>query len=406
MTSSCVRQEVSLIGQTFRPVQTSNRKLNTYSILLLSGYHAASHRYWCDQLQLGLPDFDWTVVTLPDRHFYWRIRSNALTFASRHPELMQQRYDLVVATSMVDLCNLRGLLPHFANVPTVLYFHENQFAYPQRKPNSNLINAQLTTVYSAMSAQHLLFNSRFNRESFFAGAEHLFEGMPDGVPRHLLDKPFAHSSVIPVPVCSTLNSTRTNQRSRPLEIVWNHRWEYDKQPQVFFGALEKLINRGTDFKVHVMGQSFRQTPECFTAFHSRYGDYVATWGYQPHADYQNILQRAHLVVSSALHDFQGLGMLEAIAAGCIPIAPDRMAYPEYIPGALLYSLPQRGNDGQKSESLEVDALFQKLCAVIEKKSSVPTERISVDDYFADRVMPLYRDCFSSLIDAPRVSLLP
>lgn len=381
--------------------------MDKYSILLLSGYHAASHRYWCDHLQLGLPHFDWEVVALPDRHFYWRIRSNALTFALQHAEQLQRRYDLIVATSMVDLCNLRGLLPHFATVPAVLYFHENQFAYPQREPNSNLINAQLTTVYSAMSAQHLVFNSRFNRESFFAGARNFFSAMPDGVPDGCLDKSFENSSVIPVPIQGAMQDALTRQRQKPVQIVWNHRWEYDKQPQVFFSALERLINLGIPFKVHVMGQSFRKSPDCFAVFRERHSDYIATWGYQVQAEYQRILQQAHIVVSSALHDFQGLGMLEAIAAGCLPIAPDRMAYPEYIPAELLYRSSARGEGvGKESEQLEVDALSDMLRCVIEHKKPHATESISIDNYFADQVFPAYRLCFSSLIDSPMTSLLP
>ena len=102
------------------------------NILLLSGYHAASHRYWCEQLVGGLTEFNWTLITLPDRHFYWRIRSNALSFTYQYPKLNSQNFDLLVATSMVDVCNLRGLLPHLSRVPAVLYFHENQFAYPER----------------------------------------------------------------------------------------------------------------------------------------------------------------------------------------------------------------------------------------------------------------------------------
>ena len=46
-------------------------------------------------------------------------------------------------------------------------------------------------------------------------------------------------------------------------IVWNHRWEYDKQPEVFFDALLRLKNAGYSFKLHVLGQSFRKVPACF-----------------------------------------------------------------------------------------------------------------------------------------------
>lgn len=360
------------------------------NILLLSGYHAASHRYWCECLVANVPEVNWTQISLPDRHFYWRVRSNALSFAYQHSELQSRTFDLVIATSMVDLCNLRGLLPHLAQLPAILYFHENQFAYPQQKPNSNLINAQLTSVYSALVADKLVFNSAYNRDSFIAGATALFEKMPDGTPKGMLSNLASQSAVIPVPIAdsapvqtdpSVHKNPDSNKTPGSVDIVWNHRWEYDKQPEVFFQAMEKLRANGRRISLHVMGQSFRDVPECFTEFHQNHGDCVATWGFQSLAQYQACLHNADIVVSAALHDFQGLGMLEAIAAGCTPVAPNRMAYPEYIPDELLYAV----SDDQATEA---ETLYQKLVSVIDK---LPHPCIDTTRYQQQFVMPEYRD---------------
>ena len=386
------------------------------NILLLSGYHAASHRYWCEQLVGGLTEFNWTLITLPDRHFYWRIRSNALSFTYQYPKLNSQNFDLLVATSMVDVCNLRGLLPHLSRVPAVLYFHENQFAYPERnsgqperKQNNNLINAQLTTVYSALAADKLVFNSEHNRDTFFSGARALFEKMPDGTPKDLLDHLPDQSQVIPVPVSGDLSersntndkATHKKLRSRPVEIVWNHRWEYDKQPQVFFAVINKLIEDGYELIVHVMGQSFREVPTCFTDFRNDNNEVVATWGHQPVDVYRQVLERSDIVVSAALHDFQGLGMLEAIAAGCIPVAPDRMAYPEYIPEELLYlpgSVEDQEKEDEQREIQEVLALHRKLVQVIEGKfKDNVLKDIDIKRYTCSEVLPAYRRFFTDLM---------
>jgi len=396
--------------------------LSRPNILLLSGYHAASHRYWCEQLVGGLSEYNWTQVTLPDRHFYWRIRSNALSFAFQNPELNSQRFDLVVATSMVDLCNLRGLLPHLGQVPSVLYFHENQFVYPERnsgnaehKQNSNLINAQLTTVYSALAADALVFNSEYNKTTFFTGARALFEKMPDGTPDSLLDQLPQLSQVIPVPISDDLagDVVHKNRRNRRVEIVWNHRWEYDKQPQVFFAALEKLIEDGYELVVHVMGQSFRDIPNCFTEFRREHVEYVATWGHQSVDVYRQVLESADIVVSAALHDFQGLGMMEAIAAGCMPVAPDRMAYPDYIPAELLY-MPDaladpykaRQNTTSQNEEIpnskvpEVQALYQKLVQVFEGEiKDTVLSNSDISRYTCSEVLPNYQQLFTNLISS-------
>jgi glycosyltransferase involved in cell wall biosynthesis len=42
------------------------------------------------------------------------------------------------------------------------------------------------------------------------------------------------------------------------------------------------------------------------------------------------------VVSTALHDYQGLSVAEAMASGCHALVPDRLAYPEIVPQEFRY----------------------------------------------------------------------
>ncbi|HAU17476.1 MAG TPA: DUF3524 domain-containing protein, partial [Marinobacter adhaerens] len=100
----------------------------TPRILLLSGYDAASHRRWREQLSAMFPRYEWQFLALPPRFFRWRIRGNPLSWLNE--PLLQESWDLIIATSMVDLATLRGLHPRLANTPCLLYMHENQFAFP------------------------------------------------------------------------------------------------------------------------------------------------------------------------------------------------------------------------------------------------------------------------------------
>jgi len=341
---------------------------NKPKVLLLSGYDAASHRHWRSLLEQHLTEFHWTQLALPDRHFYWRARGNSLTFAFEHKERLEQHYDCLIVTSMVDLSALRGFVPSLAKLPTLIYFHENQFAYPVSKrenANSNLINVQLTSIYSTLCADRVLFNSEYNRKTFIDGASRLLDKMPDLVPENLLDKVSNKTEVLPVPIADKFFANLSSRKNviqsngERIQILWNHRWEFDKQPEVFFVALKNLKSAGIRFGLHVVGQVFRQSPNCFQTAKLEFEEEIESWGYQDREMYCKVLARADIVVSAALHDFQGLSMLEAMASGCIPVAPNRVAYPEYIAEEQLYE------NGSSTED-EAARLFDKLIETIDR----------------------------------------
>ncbi len=388
----------------------STPKENKPRILLLSGYDAASHRYWRSCLVNGLEKYKWTEIALPDRYFSWRIRGNSLTFAFQHRKILQQEFDCLIVTSMVDYANLRGFIPELSNIPCVLYFHENQFEYPMSgnsdNETNNIINAQLTSIYSLLCADKVLFNSLYNQQTFFRGAERLLKKLPDGIPKDLLRGIKSKTDVLPVPISSTIRqklvSRSSEENLKPdvnskIEIVWNHRWEYDKQPEVFFDAMKMLKEHGYEFKIHVVGQSFRNIPECFVLAEQILGEEIASWGFLPIEEYHRVLCKADLVVSTALHDFQGLSMLEAISCGCLPVAPNRVAYPEYIDKENLY----RVSDSTE----EAKSLFDKMVSVFEKsennkhfKESQRSAKNLIKDYFEDGLLIKYQRMIDSTIE--------
>ena len=293
---------------------------------------------------IALSEHIWTVLTLPDRFFSWRIRGNALSWAVEQAELLKQPFDLIVATSMVDLATLKGVVPALAATPALLYFHENQFAYPESGHARSSVEAQMTSIYSAMAADRLLFNSAYNRDTFLSGARALLKKLPDHAPLSLIAALQQKSAVLCVPIDASCLSDKADRACEPVTLVWNHRWEYDKGPERLYLVLKQLKRSGLDFRIHLLGQQFRQQPEAFNQINSEFGTLIKTWGYiENRADYLKTLQQSDIVFSTALHDFQGISMQEAMAAGCIPVAPNRLAYPEYIPETLL------------ADSLEADA---------------------------------------------------
>ncbi len=376
--------------------QFSFWKIALKKILLLSGYDAASHQYWRKLLADKLSQYQWTQLALADRNYAWRVRGSSLNFAFQFSEEISKDYDLIIATSMVDFASLKGFVPHLASIPSIVYFHENQFVYPlsqkdkKSELNANAISAQLTSIYSALCADKILFNSQYNLTSFISGAANLFKRLPDKFPDSLLAKIENNSQVLSVPLETVEASSNDFIKNKIPHILWNHRWEYDKQPEVFFDALLKLKNAGFLFKLHVLGQSFRNVPACFAQAKLDFADEIESFGFQSKQVYQQILQQADIVVSTALHDFQGLSIMQAINHGCFPIAPNRVAYPEYIPSCNLYAI----SDDPK---LEANNLYLKLVEVVNNDLYKASHNVNISKYSVESLIAEYQIVFESMM---------
>ncbi len=356
-------------------------------ILLLSAYDAHSHRRWRQGLMAAFPEWHWTVLTLPPRHFSWRVRGNSLSWAFAERETLQQPYDVVIATSMTDLSALKGMVPALASIPSLVYCHENQFAFPDRRGTPQN-DPKITNLYTLLSADRVVFNSVYNRESFLAGAQTLLQKMPDAVPAGVVASIAGKSGVLPVPLEQHWFEYRPcpADRQQPFTIVWNHRWEYDKAPERLFAALLIMHEAGEDFRVHVVGQQFRKQPPVFAAMYPRLQQHIGEWGMvESEQDYRLLLQRSHVVLTTALHEFQGLAVLEAMACGCIPLAPDRLAYPEYIPEACRYaSFPEDADTESAVIAHQLQSLGKRF-----RHGALP-EVPGVENFSWKQLVPAYR----------------
>ncbi|MDZ7924064.1 MAG: DUF3524 domain-containing protein [Marinagarivorans sp.] len=348
------------------------------NILVLSAYDADSHQRWHQGLVQHLP-FDFNVHTLPARFFSWRIRGNPLTWALGHKaELTAKPWHLIIATSMVDLATLKGLMPELAAVPTLVYFHENQFVYPTTAHSHQSIEPQMVTLYSALAAKHVVFNSHFNKTTFLQGVADLLKKLPDQVPNGIVELLNTKSSVIPVPleaVYFELAAQRKNE-DQPFTIVWNHRWEYDKGPELLLAIIQHLQKTAPNLKMrwHIVGQQFRSVPTAFAEIKKQLiaQDWLGQWGYLSRADYQQVLQQSDVVLSTALHDFQGLAVMEAAAAGCIPLLPKRVAYPDFFADDYLYDVA--GNvaaDVAENVPQQANNACQKIQQLIKSNNRPP-----------------------------------
>lgn len=326
-------------------------------ILLLSAYDAASHKRWREQLTHLLPDYQWHSLVLPPRFFQWRIRGNALSWLDE--PCLQEHWDLVVATSMVDLATLRGVHPQLASTPCVLYMHENQFAFPLSQQQQGRVEPQMVNLYSAVAANRVVFNSAWNCDSFLSGAQALLDKLPDAVPSGIIERIQQKSDVIPVPIEDRLFTGEPGVINRACpHILWNHRWEYDKGPDRLLNFLERLEQSLQPYKLSVVGEGFRNHPKAFGEIQARFAHRLENWGFlASRSEYDGLLRKADVVLSTALHDFQGLSMLEAMASGCVPLAPDRLAYREYVSIGCRYQSHEQDAEAEAIAALDC---FQEI----------------------------------------------
>ena len=354
-------------------------------ILIVEPYLAGSHAAWAREYAAA-SSHDVEILSLPGRHWKWRMHGGAVTLARMFLE-RGCRPDLVLATDMLDLTTFLALARRASaaapgaaaaaavpesttddaapeavaasapeatatTAPASIYFHENQLSYPWSSQDDDPALGRdahygFINYASALAAEVVLFNSRYHLESFLGALPEFLAAFPDFHEPASIDAIAAKSSVLPLGLdLADLDRHRAAGRAAgdpqaaPL-VLWNHRWEYDKNPDEFFRALFVLADEGLPFEVAVLGEAFERRPPVFDRASERLGERIVQFGYVKNPDeYARWLWRADILPVTSDHDFFGASAVQAIYCGCRPLLPRRLAFPEHIPpelhGACLY----------------------------------------------------------------------
>lgn len=303
-------------------------------ILVIEPYFSGSHQAWAEGYRAHSGN-QVDLLTMPGRFWKWRMFGGTLTLAKDAVRFVDddRRPDLILASDMVDLPGFLGHAgPEIANVATVLYMHENQLTYPLSPTAREDLAYAYMNWSSMVRADEVWFNSSFHLESVFDALPAFLRHFPDH--RHLehLDDVREKSRVVPVGV--EFDWVTPAPKADPPLIIWNQRWEYDKDPVRLFEASDRLAKSGADFRLALCGENFRNVPVEFEEAKERLGERIIQYGYADRPLYEQLLLEASVVVSTAQHEFFGVGVVEAIAAGAVPILPRALSYPELIPGSL------------------------------------------------------------------------
>ena len=343
----------------------TNRRLK---ILGFEGWDGGSHA----QVRRSITAHsrhEWQWFTRPARAWKWRLRTGAVDLAAQvvADDCSQMRPDLIFTTSMISTGDLRSLLPErLRTVPVVLYMHENQAAYPFRHQDDMQGRRDhhfaITNMTSCLSADRVLWNSRWNRDSFLSGIRSLLDKSPDQtcsrsvkeiMDRSMICWPPVERSSVPEEVLHNRPEANNSGRSISgaqiasgdgcVRVVWPHRWEHDKGPDTLLRLARYLRHRSPGrYRWIILGERFKTVPPAMDQFLREFDDDIDHAGWvESREAYWSWLGAGDWVLSTARHEFFGIAVIEAMLAGCLPWLPRRLSYPEIVPERAMRLSPFR-----------------------------------------------------------------
>lgn len=341
---------------------------------MLEPFYDGSHRQLVDLLAEELSGAD--LVTMPGKKWHWRARTAAMYLSEQISA--SHNYEVLFASSVLNLAELLALRPDLVGLRKILYFHENQLVYPVQQCKERDFQYGYNQILSAMVADCVVFNSAFNRDSFLNNLTTFLKLIPDCRPTRCAERitPKCRVLAFPLRLPPALPDSRAEG---PLHVLWPHRWEHDKQPEVFFQALLSLHQDGLPFRLSVLGAQFTDNPTIFATAKEQLAGHIEHWGFiSSKADFYYAVNACDVVVSTAAHEFFGVAVLEAVALGCVPLCPNRLVYPELFDKANLYN---------------TDCQLRKTLARWCKRPDIPRAmaKINVNKFSWDELKDNYRD---------------
>ncbi len=301
-------------------------------IFALIAYYGGSHKYWIDNL-ITHSTHEYILFKLPAQKWKNRLINSANHFAeliNGHDRVP----DLILTTDLTDVSDLKAQLK--VNAPIALYMHENQLTYPNQKnyTQNEIDHFGARNLQSCLVADKVIFNSHYHKDQFINAFLRITKFSK--ISQNTVDRLCENFKVIPVGLnLKEIDNARSvyikskRQISKPI-ILWNHRWESDKTPLLFFNLLNHI--RHEDFELIITGinkSSFADSilKKLLDSFQHK----IRQVGYvDSKVDYYfNLLDATILPVTSD-HDNFGISVLEAIYCHTTPILPTKKVYSEHF----------------------------------------------------------------------------
>lgn len=358
-------------------------------VFLISPYHSGSHRAWADGY-VASTQHDVHIVSLEGRFWKWRMAGAAVTLSNMVEDLVGEvgQPDVILANDMMELDSFLGLSRRFLKDPkVVLYMHENQLTYPVSAKANPDLSYGFRNWKSMVVADEIWFNSEFHRTEVTAALPRLLNNFPDHKHSDMVERTLSRSKVMHIGVTLVPVGPKTD----PPLIVWNHRWEYDKNPQALLAALNSVVD--LPWRLALCGANFKNPPANFVSDQEQFGDRVIQYGYCDRDEYLGLLGEASISLSTSNHEFFGISVVEAISSGAAPLLPTRLSYPEIIPDEF-HDVALYGDDEDLARRLR-----EYLSRPTEIEEAIAGLAESMQAYGWDTIAPHYDSALSQLVNS-------
>ena len=102
-----------------------------------------------------------------------------------------------------------------------------------------------------------MFNSNFHKNSFICALRKFLNQFPDHNELSYVNIIEKKSIVSYLGLdLKKFDEYKINNNNNIPIILWNHRWEYDKNPEDFFNTMESLSKKCMKFELAILGESF------------------------------------------------------------------------------------------------------------------------------------------------------
>ena len=309
--------------------------IQSLNIILIEPFFTGSHKEWAKGYQQN-SQHNIYILSLKGIYWKWRMHGGAITLAKLFNEHIEiyGKPDLLLVTDMLNL----PVFESFANItdiPIISFFHENQLTYPwstqdRDKEKNRDHHYGFINYTTALRSDKVLFNSNFHKDSFLNALHKFLKQFPDHNALENVDIIKEKSIVSYLGLdLNKFNQYKVDINNNIPIILWNHRWEYDKNPEDFFSCLKKIKEEDIPFQLVILGEQFDTEMPIFTEARHIFQDEILHMGYcESLSDYAQWLWKSDILPVTINQEFFGGSVMEAVYCNCYPLLPVRLTYPE------------------------------------------------------------------------------